>query len=220
MSGPPPFALDEMERDALTELMNVGVSRAAGNLRTMINQEVLLSVPSVAILLRGQVARSIGEDGGSGVVAVRQTFEGDVFGRAMLIFPETNSLELVRAVTGGTLPAEDIVALEQEALVETGNIILNSCLAAIANMLHRSLRMSLPEIFRGTAAELFGQTSGSGPDDLVLLIYINFAVDAREIKGYIAMVMDLPALQALKDLLDGLIRGAGDARPLTNHAVS
>jgi chemotaxis protein CheC len=220
MSGPPPIALDEMERDALTELINIGVSRAAGNLRTMIDQEVLLSVPSVAILMRGQVARSLGEDSDASLIAVRQTFEGDVYGRAMLIFPEGNSLELVRAVTGGTLPAEDIAALEQEALAETGNVILNGCLAAIANMLHRSLRMSLPEIYRGTAADLFELSSATGPEDFVLLIYINFAVNAREIKGYIAMVMDSPALQSLKELLDGLIRRAGGVRPSTSHAAS
>jgi hypothetical protein len=34
--------------------------------------------------------------------------------------PETNCLELVRAVNGGELALEDIIELEQEALVENG----------------------------------------------------------------------------------------------------
>jgi chemotaxis protein CheC len=34
----PEFLLDELERDALTEIVNIGVSRAAGNLRKMIDQ--------------------------------------------------------------------------------------------------------------------------------------------------------------------------------------
>jgi len=210
-----PVALDDMERDALTELVNVGIGRAAINLRTMINHEVRLSVPSVAITKRSQLALSLSAHGETGLVAVRQSFEGEVSGRAMLIFPETNSLELVRAVTGGTLPVEDIVALEHEALAETGNVILNGCLAAIANMLRRSLRMSLPEVIRGSAMELFGPPRA---DDIVLLIYINFAVDAREIKGYIAMVMDLPALRTLRQLLRGLI-GAGGTAVAASHAT-
>jgi chemotaxis protein CheC len=210
--------LDEMERDALTELINIGVSRAAANLRTMINHEVLLSVPSVAIATRADAARAIGQQGSTRLVAVRQTFEGDFHGRAMLIFPEVNSLELVRAVTGGTLPLEDIEALEQEALAETGNVILNSCLATIANMLLRSLRMSLPEILRGSGLEIFERSVGTGPDDVVLLIHINFSVNAREIRGYIAMLMDLPALRALKELLHDLIRRATVAAPSTGHA--
>ena len=39
--------LSEFELDALTELVNIGVSRAAGSLRKMVGQQVLLSVPSV-----------------------------------------------------------------------------------------------------------------------------------------------------------------------------
>lgn len=219
MNDPTPIVLDEMERDALTELINIGVSRAATNLRTMINHEVQLSVPNVAVVTRSQAASSIIQHGDTRLVAVRQTFDGDFRGRSLLIFPETNSLELVRAVTGGSLPVEDIIALEQEALAETGNVILNSCLATIANLLQRSLRMSLPEIVRGSGAVLFEHSEGSDPDDVVLLISINFAVDAREIKGHIAMVMDLPALRALKELLRGLIhRMAGEAPP-TSHAA-
>ena len=40
-----PIDLEELERDALTELANIGVSRAASNLRDMVGHQVLLSVP-------------------------------------------------------------------------------------------------------------------------------------------------------------------------------
>jgi chemotaxis protein CheC len=205
MTEDPPVALEEMERDALTELVNIGVSRAATSLRIMVGREILLSVPDVTILPRGQAAEIIDDHREARLVAVRQDFEGDFSGSAMLIFPETNSLELVRAVTGGALPLEDIVALEQEALAETGNIILNNCLATIANILKRTLRMSLPDLFRGTGAELFGLAATSDPDDAVLVIHINFTVNEREITGYIAMLMDLPALRGLKELLNELV---------------
>jgi hypothetical protein len=65
-------------------------------------------------------------------VAVRQDFSGVFSGRALLIFPEASSLELVRVVVGRQLALEDIVDLEDEALAETGNIILNSWVATIA----------------------------------------------------------------------------------------
>ena len=205
MTADQPIMLDEMERDALTELVNIGVSRAASSLRTMVGREILLSVPGVAILPRGQAARIIGDHEQARLVAVRQDFEGDFAGRAILIFPETNSLELVRAVTGGTLPLEEIKALEQEALAECGNIILNNCLATIANMLKRTLRMSLPDLFRGNGAELFELSAAPDPDDMVLVLHINFTIDAREVTGYIAILMDLSALRVLKELLHELV---------------
>jgi chemotaxis protein CheC len=163
MSGPVPELLNEMERDALTELINIGVSRAATNLRTMIGREDRLSVPCVAVAPRQDAAQAIGENSTTRLVAVQQTFEGDFEGRAMMIFPETSSLEVVRAVAADTLPVDDIVALEHEALTETGNIILNSCLATIANMLRRSLRMSLPEIVGATAQNCSSSPTGPAP---------------------------------------------------------
>jgi CheY-specific phosphatase CheX len=49
--------LEELEQDALTELVNIGVSRAASNLRKMVGEQVLLSVPSVEVVTR-QARRS------------------------------------------------------------------------------------------------------------------------------------------------------------------
>ena len=208
MNPPAAPLLDELELDALTEVVNVGVSRAAASLRDMVGDQVLLSVPSVAIVSRDEAAKIIGDSDADRLVAVHQTFEGDISGRALLIFPETNSLELVRAITGGELPLENIIELEQEALAETGNIILNGCLATIANMLQRSLKMSLPEIVRGNGPVFFDLSGETGSEDVVLFLYINFSVKERDIRGYIAMLMDLPALAALKVLLGQLIRRA------------
>jgi chemotaxis protein CheC len=47
------------------------------------------------------------------------------------------------------------VALEDEALAETGNIILNSWIATIANLLKQNLRMSLPLVVRGDSRHVF-----------------------------------------------------------------
>ena len=44
--------LTELELDALTELVNLGVSRAANSLRELVGEEVLLTVPAVVILTR------------------------------------------------------------------------------------------------------------------------------------------------------------------------
>jgi chemotaxis protein CheC len=91
--------------------------------------------------------------------------------------------------------------MEHEALAETGNVILNSCLATMANMLKRSLTMTIPEVLRGDGAMLFEVDRDRTADGLVLFLYIDFAVRQRDIRGYIAMLMDLPALTTLKELL-------------------
>ena len=66
------FTLSELELDALTELVNIGVSRAATSLGAMVGQQVLLSVPSVAIVSRARAMEQIGETRQDLLVAVRQ----------------------------------------------------------------------------------------------------------------------------------------------------
>ncbi|MEN2787251.1 chemotaxis protein CheX [Sphingomonas qilianensis] len=199
------ITLSELETDALTEIVNIGVSRAASNLRKMVGDQVLLSVPSIEVVSQRRAARLIGEREINQLVAVSQDFTGVFSGRALLIFPEENSLELVRAVTGDELDPQEVLDIEHEALAETGNVILNSCLATMANMLQRSLTMTIPEVLRGDGPALFQPVDHETADGLVLFLYIDFAVRSRDIRGYIAMLMDLPSLQALKQLLGEFI---------------
>jgi chemotaxis protein CheC len=198
-------ALSEIERDALTELVNIGVSRAAVGLRQMVGEEVLLSVPSIDIVNHRTAVALLGERETDQLVAVRQDFSGAFSGRALLIFPQANSLELVRAVVGDEMSPDDLADMEQEALAETGNVILNGCLATMANMLHQSLSMTLPEVLRGDGAKLFELDSLPDNEGLVLFLYINFAMRDRDIRGYIAMLMDLPSLAALRVLVGDFI---------------
>jgi chemotaxis protein CheC len=209
--------LSELELDALTELVNIGVSRAAASLREMVGEQVLLSVPTIALVSRERAIEILGQRESSKLVAVHQVFEGDITGRALLIFPEARSLELVRAVTRDELALDEIIDLEEEALAETGNIILNGCLATIANMLQRSLRMSLPEIIRGEGREFFSLTPPPEAGDAVVFLFIDFALRGRDIQGYVAMLMDVQSLAALKVLLGEFIeRTTGEMVPRPN----
>ena len=200
-----PLALDELELDALTELVNIGVSRAAASLRTMVGEQVFLSVPSLEVVGRAKAAVLICERETDNLVAVRQDFSGAFSGQALLIFPEANSLELVRAVTGGIVSEDQADGLEDEALTETANVVLNQCLATLANMLERPLEMSLPQIIRSEGSQLFELGPAAGKDAVVLFLYINFAIHNRNIRGYIAMLMDLPSLEALRSLIRDFI---------------
>lgn len=210
--------LDALEHDALTELVNIGVSRAASSLRDMVQEPVTLSVPSVEVVSRRAAATLIRERESDALVAVRQDFEGAFSGRALLIFPQANSLELVRAVTGEALSDADAGAFENEALAETGNVVLNGCLATMANMLQRPLTLSLPQVLRGDGQLFFELNAAQDDEGVVLFLYINFAISGRNIRGYVAMLMDLPSLEALKELISEFIRrviGTDDLGQLT-----
>jgi chemotaxis protein CheC len=191
----------EIEQDALAELANMGVSRAVSSLRQMVGQEVLLSVPSVRVMSRQAASTLVERSGAKKLVGVQQSFEGPFEGKALLIFPETQSLELVRSIVGDQHSLEDIIDLEHEALAETGNIILNGCLATIANVLKRTMRVSLPSVIRGDGDTLFEVDGEGAGEKFVLFLYIDFNIKNRDIHGFIALLMDLPSIAALKRIV-------------------
>lgn len=196
------LTLTELELDALTELVNLGVSSAATNLSELVREEVALSVPEVCMVTQDEAIGNLRERDAKRLVGIHQDFEGDIRGRALLIFPEAKSMELIRALVGAELSPDDIMELEQEALAETGNILLNACLSTIANSLQRNLRISLPEVIHGDGADFFRH---SNAEERVLFIYINFAVKHRDIQGFLAMILDLPSLVMLQKLIDAYI---------------
>ena len=203
MTFQPPPPLTELERDALAELSNIAMARAANSLRQMVKHHVLLSVPRVDILTKDAAAQVISKPDSPALVAVRQDFSGPFSGRALLIFPESNSLELVRAVVGHEAALEDIGSLEDEALAETGNIILNSWVATIANLLKQSLQMSLPVVIRGDSRQML---RGDEAKTLVLFLHIRFEISTRNIQGYVALLMDIPSIDSLRSLLADFIK--------------
>jgi len=191
--------LTDLESDALAELANVAMARASVSLRTMIQHEVLLSVPNVEILAPKEAIARVAKPGNPNLVAVRQDFSGVFSGRALLIFPEASSLELVRVVVGRQLALEDIVDLEDEALAETGNIILNSWVATIANLLKKNLKMSLPVVIRRDQSHIF--ESVSPRESFILFLHIKFDISQQQIRGYVALMMDVPSVAELRSLI-------------------
>ena len=82
MSATSSVKLTDLELDALSELVNLGVSNAATSLREMIGEEVILSVPEVCVVTREVAIANLGERDGKSLVAVHQDFEGEIRGRA------------------------------------------------------------------------------------------------------------------------------------------
>ncbi|MET4161037.1 chemotaxis protein CheC [Marinobacterium sp. MBR-111] len=186
------FSADE--HDLIVELMNLGVGRAANALSQLVNDEVLLSVPRVEFISVPEAQAAFRKDLPSFLAGVLQDFEGFINGRAALLFPEARSLELVNAMIGEELSADEITELEQETLAELGNILLNHCLATLANQLKQQVQTDIPKAFSVSAADLPSTLSLYDSDNentLVMLVQIDFSLRHSALRGYLAFIIDL-----------------------------
>lgn len=186
------LALTEFQQDALSEIFNIGMGRAAHALSRMANDEVGLAVPTIAFMTRKMAAKTIAESAGERICSVRQRVEGEFKADAILIFPEANSLEIVRLMVGDTA-LDQLSGMEMEALSEVGNIILNSCIGTLTNILGGDFVISLPSAQISSCSSVL-ELEKRSHDESVMLIFVNFVLEKRQIHGYVAILQDIASM--------------------------
>ena len=191
------FSVDET--DALSEVMNISIGRAAESLSALVDEEVTLSVPSISMM---PIERAVGEVRGrigSEACAVRESFKGALSGNALLIFPEQGSLELVRTLVGDESDIDHVSDLEEDALMEVGNIILTSCTAQFCDLLEIEMTYaSLPKIERGECAEIL-MTGDSDDERIALFLEVDFNLKAYDLNRVVLIILGIDAAGVLQE---------------------
>ena len=195
------FDLSELQHDALVEIFNIGVGHAAASMSEIVNEEVTMSVPSISFLNRADAAALLGNKDTDRICGVSQHYEGAFTTEAILMFPEDKSLDIVRLMVGESVPLKELTEMEQEAMSEIGNIILNSCIGTLANIFSQELHGSLPQYHLGTSEEILTASGGLG-NTVVLMLHIDFVLEKHQIHGYVAFILDMSALHDLREQVD------------------
>ncbi|MDZ7862390.1 chemotaxis protein CheC [Acidovorax sp.] len=193
--------LDAEQIDALSEIFNIGVGKAAAAMGNLMHDEVLLSVPHVSIFTVSEAAQQLGS-AGSTMYGVRQPFRGVFNGDALLIFPGDKSLEIVRIVAGQAMPGEDLSAIEQDAMAELGNVMLSACLATLADLLGNEFELSPPRVDVGDSRTILGTRI---QNHLVVFLHIRFELLSSQIEGFVVFVLNTTSLLALRAAVDRLL---------------
>lgn len=199
--------LTELQRDALVEAFNVGVGQAAASLANIVNEEVKLSVLTLQLIPRQGAMQQFSFRNNDNICAVAQRFSGAFDAQGFLIFPEEKGLEIVRRMVGDTLSLKELTELEQEAMSEIGNILLNACVGTLANLFQRPLNSTLPTYHLGTPEEVLGMYIESG-EEAVLLLHIDLTLEQHEIQGYVAFLLSVDSIANLISEVDVFIARA------------
>ena len=197
--------LSELELDALAEVFNLGVGQAAHALSQIAGESVHLSVPRVELASRQAMAEQLVSNGCKRLCAVRQGFAGVMETDALLMFPVHQSLLLVQMMVGGDVPLEQLGEMERDALAEIGNILLNGIVGSMADTLQMEFEGTLPVVEQGSASEVLSAQNPS--EDQVLNLEVDFHIAAREIRGFIAFMLDVKSMEVLRSRLAQFVAG-------------
>lgn len=190
--------LSEEFCDTLGELFNIGMGRAANSLSDMVNEEVILSVPALQAMTYEEALDMYLSISNERVNAVEQFFDGQFSGNALLFFTNQSSEELVRRIIGDLGAGEDLNEIEQEALKEVSNIILNACFGCIAEVLDCEINSGVPSIITGNIAAVIGiDRIKLGRNPLVLTLSMTFHLPSNSIEGQVSLLMTSESIQKL-----------------------
>jgi len=201
------MTLTELQKDVVQELVNIGCGKAAGALSRMTDSRVDLTAPVIAALNECQLAEYAESFSGRSHDVVSLEFDGFLSGKAMLLFLKESADNLAALLTFGMDLPELDPAMREDALRETGNIVLVSITGSIANALELRVRYDFLEYGRSLPGAL---PPACDPGASALLIKAGFSLRGRRVDGDILILFNGESFARLITAVDALSRGTGE----------
>jgi chemotaxis protein CheC len=191
--------LNELHFKTLSEIINIGTELAVQGLSEVIGKSVQPSVPNVELIqLKDSSVLSLRLNAEKfGIVT--QKFKGALNADVMLLFAEENVLCIVRnmMMMDSDTDIEVIREVENEAMCELGNIMINACLAAITDMLHVVIESSLPRFTIKSREEIAEQIKNSATQEFVFASHVNFSIEGQPIEGKLFFLLNSSSLSGV-----------------------
>jgi chemotaxis protein CheC len=192
--------------DALLETANVGVGRAAAALSELTSRAVEINVPELMIFGTNQPIH-MSDLRDVSVLRVAQRFTQDLDGYTLLLLNEEGSRRVARLILGEEIESNSFDEMEQSALLELCNIMINGVMGTLANQLKMTLSYDVPFLdlkgissFGELLVDLIPQHTGR-----VVFMRASLKISAEVIHGYIVLILDEQNLQMLLSRLEASI---------------
>jgi chemotaxis protein CheC len=196
--------LTEEQKDALSELINIGFARTAASLSELTGSRVLLEAPQVSIHPMHELGSRLATFVQGDVATVQQIFTGSVSGNALLLLNYEGALMLTNLLNPTpNLPTHRLDTSAREVLTEIGNILLNACLSIFGNLLQIQISFSVPclhlEALDGLLHSLIVNKEEMR---YAMVIYTAFHLRDNAVKGYLVIVLSVVSLDRLVEAIN------------------
>lgn len=170
------LTIDDLQKDVLKEVGNIGAGNAANALSQLIGKKITMNVPDVHLAAFHEIMELAG--GTENVVAsVFLTFSGDVSGTMFFVLPVFEATKFVQELVPEDFSFAEppFSELAVSAYQEIGNIMAGSYLTALSDFLHLQITPSVPEV----AIDMFGAIISFGLIEISRVADYALAIDAE-----------------------------------------
>lgn len=190
--------LGALQLSVLQEIGNIGAGHAATALSLMMSTEIDMNVPRVHLVPFNQIDEVMG---GSDevVVGVFLRIEGEISGSMFLMLTFESAKLLLQILLQRNTDPFNLSELEYSALMEVGNILGGSYLAAMSDFTGKQLYASVPAI----AIDMAGAILSAGlvhigqVTDTVLVVDTKFWQGKQSVDSHFFFLPDPGALETI-----------------------
>lgn len=195
--------LDAFETDALVELFNVGLHRAAASLSEITGQRILVEMPRLVVCPLDEIETRLTDLLGGDIATIHQIFGGAVAGDAVLLLEEDKAAALTRLMTAGEAGhGGRLDESAREVLAEIGNIVLGACLSGFGDMMQTPVSFSIPRIHVESLTSILRSllSDGNGTQYAVIAA-TRFRLSELEAEGYLVVAVGAKSLSRISQAL-------------------
>lgn len=195
--------IEELDIDALTELFNIGLHRAASSLSELTGQRIIVDLPQLWVCPIEETHARLIELLQGDLATVHQIFRGTVTGDAVLVLQYESAARLATLMTDGEVAIGGrLDQSAREVLAEIGNVILSSCLSSFGDMLRVSVSFSVPRIHVESLEGMLRSLQVDNEDlHFALLAATQFRLSEEEVGGYLIIAVGVSSLAIIADAL-------------------
>ncbi|MBF0488807.1 MAG: chemotaxis protein CheC [Nitrospirae bacterium] len=206
MEGNDDSTFSELEIDTLQEIMNIAFGQASADLAEVINVFIVLSVPALRLKKAVSLSEFIRVEIGDlkDFKIVEQSYWGKSKGVALLAFPHEAELELIamfREDSDMGIDSDMSDELDNEMLIEIGNILIGACVSKMAELLKDVVTFVPPRVITGEQLSEAFVENRFEREARVILLKTLFQIEGRELSGHLFLVNSLDSIHTLKDAL-------------------
>ena len=197
------MTVNRVDHDALTELFNIGLHKAAASLSELTGQRIIVDLPRLWVCPIEETHVRLRELIEGELATVHQVFMGSVSGDAVLVLEYENASRLAALLTQGDVAMDGrLDQSAREVLVEVGNVILSSCLSAFGDMPQVAVSFSVPRIHVESLEGLLRSLRVESEEmHYTLLAATRFRLSEGEVGGYLMIAVGLSSLDLITKAL-------------------
>ncbi len=196
--------VEQLDKDALTELFNIGLHRAASSLSELTGQRIIVDLPRLWICPIEETHVRLVDLLEGDLATVHQIFRGTVTGDAVLVLDYESATRLAGLMTdGGVAVGGRLDQSAREVLAEVGNVILSSCLSSFGDMLQVAVSFSVPRMHVESLEGLLRSMRVDSEDlSFALLAATRFRLSEGEVGGYLIIAVGMSSLSLIARALE------------------